>query len=99
MKSLQSSRPASGIITTMNDAVIDDLKQFIATTVSQQSSDIRDDLAKLDGKLSHAVATLDGKVDDLTAFMAEAIDNFDQAASKRHNNHEHRITKLESKAT
>jgi len=83
----------------MNDDAIDDLKQFIATTVAQQSSGIRDDLAKLDGKLCHAVATLDGKVDDLAAFMADAIDNFDQAATKRFTNHEHRITKLESKTT
>jgi len=75
----------------MNNDVIDDLKQFIATTVAQQSSGIRDDLAKLDGKLSHAVATLDGKVDDLAAFMAEAMDNFDQTVTKRFTNHERRI--------
>ena len=83
----------------MNDDAIDDLKQFIATTVSQQSSGIRDDLAKLDGKLSHAVATLDGKVDDLAAFMAEAMDNYDQSTSKQLTNYENRITKLESKTT
>ena len=50
----------------MNDDTIQDLKQFIATIVSQEVSDIRTDIAKLDEKLST-------KIDDLSASVDEAI--------------------------
>lgn len=49
----------------MNDEAIQDLKQFIAVTVSQQTNDIREDINKLDKKLSD-------KIDNLSESVAQA---------------------------
>jgi hypothetical protein len=64
----------------MDEAQVDDLKQFIATTISQQTSDmptkedlhsLKDDLRKVSDKMStkedlHSVSDkLSGKIDDL----------------------------------
>ncbi len=75
----------------MNEDTINDLKQFITTTVSQQTSDIRDDIEKLDNKLS-------GKIDDLSASVAEAMDNTNEAVDTQLKDHEARIGRLEQKA-
>ena len=75
----------------MNEDTINDLKQFITTTVSQQTSDIRDDIEKLDNKLS-------GKIYDLSASVAEAMDNTNEAVDTQLKDHEARIGRLEQKA-
>lgn len=75
----------------MNDDAINGLKQFIVTTVSQQTSDIHDDIEKLDTKLSN-------KIDDLSASVAEAIDSTNDAADLQLKDHERRISQLEEKA-
>lgn len=79
----------------MNDDVIQDLKQFIASTVSQQISglriDIHNDMAQLEQRLT-------AKIDDLSLAVADALDNSNEAAYLQFQNHEARITTLEQKA-
>jgi uncharacterized coiled-coil protein SlyX len=74
----------------MNDDTIQDLKQFIAATVSQQTSDIRTEIKQLDEKLSN-------KIDDLSNSVGEALDKSNEAAELQLNDHEQRIIKLEQK--
>ena len=85
----------------MNDDTINDLKQFISATVSQETSQLRQDIRqdirhdiryeidKLDIKLSK-------KIDDLSQFVAEAMDNQSDATQTQLDDHEKRITKLET---
>jgi cell division septum initiation protein DivIVA len=54
----------------MNEDVIDDLKQFIAATISQQISGLRQDFERLE----HKVDAVDQKVDNLASAVAEALD-------------------------
>lgn len=75
----------------MNDEVIADLKQFIAVTVTQQTVDIREDINKLDQKLSK-------KIDDLSNDVADALEANNQTTDKQFKDHEKRIVKLEHKA-
>jgi uncharacterized protein YoxC len=79
----------------VNDETIQDLKQFIAATVSQQTSSLRDDvrgdIKKLDDKLTR-------KIDDLSASVAEALDATHEATHSQLQNHEERIVKLEQNA-
>ena len=82
----------------MNDDVIADLKQFIAATISQQSSSLREDIVgtlredieKLDDKLS-------GKIDDLSSSVAEALDSHSEAMQPQLDEHDRRITRLETR--
>ncbi len=78
----------------MSDDNLQDLKQFITTTVSQQltfhSSELKNSIEKLDKKLSK-------KIDDLSASVSDALDNFDQTTNDQFKNHEKRIIKLEQK--
>jgi hypothetical protein len=72
----------------MNDDAIQDLKQFIAATVSQQTSGLA---TKLD------VERLESKMDDLSSAVAEALDTSSDAAQSQISDHESRISKLEQK--
>ena len=82
----------------MNDDALQDLKQFITTTVSQQTTSLRQDIRediqteinKLDEKLS-------AKIDDLSASVAEAMEKSNEDTDSQLQNHENRITKLEHK--
>lgn len=76
----------------MNDDTIQDLKQFIATTVSQQLSDVasKEDIKQLDEKLSN-------KMDNLSSSVAEAIEQTNEVQESQIKNHEERIVKLEQK--
>ncbi len=85
----------------MNEDTISDFKQFMTATISQQTADIREDLIKLDKKIDEKIENLDKKlsekIDNLSVYVAEAIDNSNSAVEDRLNNHEVRITKLETK--
>lgn len=76
----------------MNEDVIQDLKQFISTTVSQQTSGLatKEDISDLDNKLSR-------KIDDLSDSVADALESGNEATEVHISNHEKRITKLEQK--
>lgn len=74
----------------MNEDVIEDFKQFITATVSQQIADVRTDIERLDNKLSN-------KIDDLSDSVAEAIQASNDSTDTQFNDHDQRITKLEQK--
>lgn len=71
----------------MNDDAIQDLKQFITTTISQQTAAITAHLDKVERK-----------VDDLSQSVAQAIDTSNEADNAQLKDHEQRITLLEQKA-
>jgi len=77
----------------MNDDVIADLKQFISSTISQQTSDLRADIAGL----SEGITQLDARVDSLSSAVAESLDNTNEATDALLKDHAFRITKLEQK--
>jgi DNA anti-recombination protein RmuC len=92
----------------MNDDIIQDLKQFIAATISQQTADI---VARLDGvdqrldrvdarleKVDQRLDRVETKIDDLSGSVAEALENSNQATDEQLKDHEQRITRLEQKA-
>lgn len=79
----------------MKEDVIDDLKQFIATTVSQQLSGVatKDDIARLEGRFDK----LEQKVDDVQASIGDALATSNDAIDAQLQDHELRITSLEHK--
>lgn len=76
----------------MNDEIIEDLKQFISTTVSGHFFEIRTDIENLDNKLST-------RIDNLSQSVADAIENTNETVHQQLIEHETRITKLEQKTT
>ena len=89
----------------MDDVVIQDLKQFISVTVSQQAVSLREDLGEdirqLDIKLSRNISSLDiklsQKIDDLSDSVAEAISTLNDDVDSRLKDHDKRIGNLEHK--
>jgi hypothetical protein len=69
----------------MNDTQIDDLKQFITATVSQTES-------RLESHLGGKIDRLEKKVDDGFAAIGDIIADLQD----QHDNHEKRLTTLES---
>lgn len=67
--------------------ILDDMKQFTTATVSQQTSDIREDLTRLEEK-----------VDDIASGIGEALDISNETTDKQIKDHEARILKLEQQA-
>lgn len=70
--------------------MINDLKQFITVTVSQQIADVRNDIKKMDNKLS-------SKIDDLSASVAEAMTTSNEEVDSQLKGHETCISKLETR--
>lgn len=75
----------------MRDEQLDDLKQFIESTVSQSEERIKDDLRN---DLGAQIQALEKKVDDGFATMSESIDSIHDVLD----NHEGRLTSIEQKA-
>ncbi len=86
----------------MNEDTINDLKQFISATVSQQTSDLRQDIQYLDKKIDSSIKQLDvklsTKIDDLSDSVAEALTASNDAIDRTIKDHEHRISRLETAA-
>lgn len=72
----------------MNEDVVADLKQFIAATVAQQISGVRQELLQ----------TLGQKMDEGFAAIADAFEANSDAVEKRLNEYDQRLTRLERKA-
>lgn len=72
----------------MNDDVIQDLKQFIAATVSQQTADLatKDDIARIERK-----------IDQVQTAVEDSVIGFTSAVDDQVQDHEKRITRLEQK--
>ncbi|HSX29448.1 MAG TPA: hypothetical protein VLE73_02715 [Candidatus Saccharimonadales bacterium] len=89
----------------MDEDTITDLKQFIASTVSQHTSGMRDsiigelrsDIAKLDSKIDNVEEKLEKKIDDLSTYVADALDTGNEEMAKKLDDHEHRIVRLEKR--
>jgi chromosome segregation ATPase len=91
----------------MDENTITDLKQFIAATVSQQTSDLRQDISGVNhdivvlkqdvSSLKQDIVSIDRKIDNLSPAVAEAIDNANEHTESRLNDHENRIARLEHK--
>lgn len=81
----------------MNDDVVQDLKQFIASTISQQTAEFatKDDINRLATK--DDINRLETKVDDLSGAVAEALDTSNEAVGEQIADHDSRITRLEHK--
>ena len=85
----------------MNDEVVEDLKQFIAATVSQHVSEVVGRLDKVDGRLDKVDGRLDRverKIDDLSGYVAEALESSNEATDMQFKDHDKYMTRLEQKA-
>lgn len=85
----------------MNDDQLNDLKQFVAATISQATANMatKDGLKNLATKVDVEAIKIDfrrleQKVDDGFAGIADAVEDI----NARHDNHEGRITRLEQQA-
>ncbi|HKR81621.1 MAG TPA: hypothetical protein VJR27_01335 [Candidatus Saccharimonadales bacterium] len=76
-----------------NEQLLEDLKQFIAVTVSQSEKRLRADMATKDD-LVQVVARLDTIQDA----VADALTQTNEALDATVQDHEHRITRLEHRA-
>lgn len=75
----------------MDEDTLQDLKQFITATVTQQ-------ISQQTNELSEKILSVENKIDALTAFVTEAIDTSNETNGKQLQEHEKRITKLEQTA-
>jgi len=91
----------------VNKDTVDDLKTFLTTLIGQHVGGLRDDMNDrfaevdarfdaIDKKFTGLFAHLDQKIDDLSDSVGEALHNFDAITEERLEDHETRITKLES---
>ena len=86
----------------MNDDAIQDLKQFIAATVHQEISGVKDDISTMKSDLSSVKQDIDEIKTDLNK-LTHRVDDIDakldtviEASGEQIDDHEKRITKLES---
>lgn len=80
----------------MNDKAIQDLKQFIAATVSQEFSGLKEDVSELKDdmkKVKSDLKSLAHRIDDMDAKLDTVI----EASGEQLDDHENRISKLEAK--
>lgn len=64
----------------MNEDIINDLKQFIAGQIHQQSSDIRGDISNIRGDIGDIrsdIKRLDEKIDAVDVRLSEKIEDVD----------------------
>jgi predicted transcriptional regulator len=95
-----------------DEDIIQDLKQFIATTVSQSEERITDDLggrldsveSRLDrvqsrlGNVESRLSNLETKVDTIQEAVADAISQSNESNDVAVQNHEQRLRRLEQRA-
>lgn len=90
----------------MDDTQLDDLKQFIAATVSQATADMatkrdianmatKDDIANMATK--DDIRALDAKLSNMIENLETKVDTIADAHAEDHENYEQRLTKLETK--
>jgi len=87
----------------LNNAVIQDLKDFIEATVSGQLASqlaaFEDKLdEKLERKFTEKLAPIEAKIDQLSSDVAAALTVSNKSLDSRLIDHEKRITRLELKA-
>ncbi|MGZ6004693.1 MAG: hypothetical protein ACXWLH_00920 [Candidatus Saccharimonadales bacterium] len=82
----------------MDDKVLADLKQFIATTVSLQLAPIVERLDRLEQKVDSGFERLEQKVDDGFAGVGEALDTIHVQMDRDKAQTDARLITLEQKA-
>lgn len=101
------------MVSAMNDDQLDDLKQFVAATVSQSEQRLTNDLggridgletkvSSLDDKVSSLetkVSSLEAKVDSGFAGVGEAIEQIHLQADERTQQHEQRHAIVDQRLT
>ncbi len=83
----------------MNEDAIADLKQFIAATISQQLTPIKADLERIEqkvNKLEERAEEADLKLNTIADTIGAKMDEDKAKTTNRLDNHEARITKLET---
>ncbi|WP_163513573.1 hypothetical protein [Fodinicola acaciae] len=70
-----------------------DLKQFIATTVSQQVSDVREDISRLGEKIEQLKTDVDERLD----VIQEAIGEAQERNEAKFDDHDQRLRRLEQR--
>ncbi len=78
----------------MNDEQLDDLKQFIAATISQTEKKLETDIADVRSEMTE----LRSEMADGFSGVGEAIDSIHNQSSERDVEVDKRLTKLEHKA-
>lgn len=81
----------------MNEEIINDFKQFITATITQQTSHLttKDDIANMATK--DDIARLEQKIDDLGSSVQHSAINYTSAVDDQVQDHEQRIKRLEQK--
>ena len=72
----------------MDENAIQDLKQFITSTISQQTANLA---------TKEDVLHIEKKIDELSDSVAEALETTNETSQSLHDDHESRITKLEQR--
>lgn len=80
----------------MDSDTINDLKQFIAATVSQQTADIKQDIKRLDTKIDALDKKLSKKIDERTEEILTAVGD---STETRFEVTEHEISKINVRLT
>ena len=81
----------------MDENTIQDLKQFIASSVHQEVSDVRTDIKQLDDDIKHLDDKLSTKIDDLSGSVASAIETANETTDTQLKDYGQRISNLEHK--
>ncbi|GAA2975228.1 hypothetical protein GCM10010483_19170 [Actinokineospora diospyrosa] len=77
-----------------NEDLFRDLKQFIATTVSQEVSGLRQEMQTALREVVHQISDLDTKLDTIQQAVGESL----HTAEQQHQDHERHISRLERRA-
>jgi hypothetical protein len=82
----------------MNNAVVADLKQFIATEISQQTAHLasKTDIARLATKLDFI--RLEKRIDEIHEALEQSAIDYTGVVDEQVQDHEKRLRKLEKKA-
>lgn len=87
---------------SMNEELIEDLKQFITATISQQLSlqlgELHEEISGIRTDMSKMEQRLSGQMKEISDSVAEAMTNTNEEVDKQIQDHEKRITKLETKS-
>jgi hypothetical protein len=92
-----------------NEEMIQDLKQFIEATISQQMADVatKDDIKQLSGRIDRLevnmatkkdVAKLDQQLDTIQDAIADTLTHTAEDADAKFEDHEQRLRRLEHRA-
>lgn len=83
----------------MDSDTINDLKQFIAATISQQTSDLRQDIDRIDKKVEGLDRKIDDRTDEILTTIGESTETRFEVIEEDQKQMNIRLTKLEAAYT